>query len=61
MTAGGADGTSEPIAVGQKDLRWGSDASARDRLFADASLFNFYQAVRVLLILQPGAAPLIAE
>jgi type VI secretion system protein ImpH len=59
MTAGGVDETSEPIAVGQKDLRWGSGASARDRLFADASLFNFYQAVRVLLILQPGAAPLM--
>ena len=33
------------------DLRWGSGASARDRLYTDATLFSFYQAVRVLSIL----------
>ena len=37
------------------DLRWGSGASSKDRLFADAGHFNFYQAVRVLSLLHHGA------
>jgi type VI secretion system protein ImpH len=44
-------------AFGHGDLRWGSGCSAIERLFADASRFSFYQAVRVLSIAQPDAAP----
>jgi type VI secretion system protein ImpH len=38
--------------------RWGSGSSTEDRLFADGSRFNFYQAVRALCLLNPEhAAP----
>src|ERR1700677_3408344 len=40
----------------QGSLRWASGASARDRLFAAGSSFDFYQAVRILTILQPAEA-----
>jgi len=40
----------------QGSLRWASGASARDRLFAAGSSFDFYQAVRILTILQPEEA-----
>jgi type VI secretion system protein ImpH len=39
------------------DLRWGSGASTRDRLFADGGRFSFYQAVRALSLLHDGASP----
>jgi type VI secretion system protein ImpH len=42
-----------PSALGS---RWGSGSSVEDRLFADGSRFNFYQAVRVLGLLYPEAA-----
>lgn len=45
-----AEGSDTPLAW-STDLRWGSGASTRERLFADASLFSYYQAVRVLSIL----------
>jgi len=45
---------SDDPATGITDLRWGSGVSARERLFTDASLFSFYQAVRVLSILDAG-------
>jgi type VI secretion system protein ImpH len=38
------------------DLRWGSGASARDRLFADGGRFSFYQAVKILSILHARAS-----
>jgi type VI secretion system protein ImpH len=44
-----------PLPV-KSDLRWGSGASAQDRLFADGGRFNFYQAVRVLSILRADPA-----
>ena len=40
----------------QGSLGWASGASARDRLFAAGSSFNFYQAVRILTILDPEEA-----
>lgn len=40
----------------QTDLRWGGGASARDRLFADGSRFDFYQAVRILSLLERGGS-----
>jgi type VI secretion system protein ImpH len=43
------------------DLRWGSGASARERLFADASSFSFYQAVRILSILKPDAGSKVEQ
>lgn len=45
----------------KNQLRWGSGASVRDRLFAEGSSFNFYQAVRVLTILQPEDASVPAH
>jgi type VI secretion system protein ImpH len=45
----------------QGSLRWASGASARDRLFAAGSSFNFYQAVRVLTILEPEEAAISAH
>ena len=42
-------------------LRWAWGASARDRLFAAGSSFNFYQAVRVLTILDPEEAAVSAH
>ncbi|MFT4113344.1 type VI secretion system baseplate subunit TssG [Silvibacterium sp.] len=35
----------------QLDARWGARSSAKDRLFADASGFDFYQAVKILEVL----------
>jgi type VI secretion system protein ImpH len=46
-----AEPTDAPPA-NRTDLRWASGATARERLFADASLFSFYQAVKVLSLLQ---------
>lgn len=46
--------SSDAPGKGMTDLRWGSGVSTRDRLFNDASLFSFYQAVRVLSILDLG-------
>lgn len=51
MTTEALAGRSGAPPAGTPGLRWGSGVSARDRLFADASLFEFYQAVRVLSIL----------
>jgi type VI secretion system protein ImpH len=36
------------------DLRFGSGATPRDRLYAAGSAFNFYQAVRLLATLHPS-------
>ena len=57
MTVGEAAETNNPGDPAKADLRWGSGASARDRLYADASPFSFYQAVRILSILKSDAAP----
>jgi type VI secretion system protein ImpH len=57
MTAGEAAETNNADRPVKADLRWGSGASARDRLYADASPFSFYQAVRILSILKSDAAP----
>lgn len=42
--------------AGNSNLRWASGTSARDRIFAAGSSFDFYQAVRVLTILHPEDA-----
>jgi type VI secretion system protein ImpH len=42
-----------PARAREGSLGWSSGASARDRLFAAGSSFNFYQAVRILTILAP--------
>jgi type VI secretion system protein ImpH len=55
MSAGESSITA-PLPV-KSDLRWGSGASAQDRLFAEGGRFSFYQAVRVLSILRAGASP----
>jgi len=39
------------VATARTNLRWGSGSTTRDRLVADASAFDFYQAVRVLSLL----------
>jgi type VI secretion system protein ImpH len=57
MTDGAATETNSAGGNAKSDLRWGSGASARDRLYADASPFSFYQAVRILLILKSDGAP----
>jgi type VI secretion system protein ImpH len=55
MSAMGAPETYAVETALRSNLRWASGASVRDRLFAEGSSFNFYQAVRVLTILQADA------
>jgi len=56
MNTGEAAETNDANIATKIDLRWGSGASAGERLFADATRFSFYQAVRILSILHAGAA-----
>lgn len=51
MSESGQIPTSTATVNPPVDMRWGSGASVRDRLFAEGSRFNFYQAVRVLTLL----------
>lgn len=51
MTVLNTEESSSSIATARVNLRWGSGGTARDRIVADASAFDFYQAVRVLSIL----------
>jgi type VI secretion system protein ImpH len=57
MTTGQAAEAEDATGPAKADLRWGSGASARERLFTDASTFSFYQAVRILSIMHSEAGP----
>jgi len=39
------------VSTAWTNLRWGAGSTTRDRIVADASAFDFYQAVRVLSVL----------
>jgi type VI secretion system protein ImpH len=61
MTIEGAAESSVAARVPKGDRRWGSGASMLDRIFAEGSSFNFYQAVKILSILNADAAKLPAH
>src|SRR5271168_2443221 len=54
MNALEATGAGEPGLPSTHSSRWGSGSSTRDRLFADGSRFNFYQAVKIICLLNSG-------